>query len=633
MKELILSSGRDEDPFKDLGVDGKTIGHMLKNRMLATPDALAYRSKKQGSWGSTTWQQAYEHASLIAHGLLAQGIFIGDRVAILSGTREEWTLCDQGILLCGGVTVPVYPSTPKEGCSYILNHSDAVLAFVEDEKQLAKLKEIQSHLPKLRKVVVFSQTFSGTDPFAVAMSSFLEQGRLHQKANPHLLDDIGEQLDEQSVATITYTSGTTGEPKGAILTHDAFTVGTRYALSATPTLFSDTQLFFLPLSHSFARMISIYAIRLGFCTAYAETIDKLVEDLAEIRPTCMLAVPRIFEKVYHGFLQKAQEGGRLKQSIVTWAIDIGRQVSKELQSGRKPKGSLALKYRLADRLVFKKLRDRLGGHIRWFISGSAPLSTEILEFFHGAGMIILEGYGLTETNSITSVNRMGHFKFGTVGKSHHLHLEIKIAPDGEILTRGITNFKGYFKLPSATKEAFDEEGWFKTGDIGEMDDEGFIRITDRKKELIKTSSGKFVAPQKLEGLLKLHPLVSQAVIVGERHQYITTLFFLQYETIQKWLQQKGGNTLSLGSLSPQEIASHPQLQAELSAHLKKVNEQLGSWEQIKYFRVVPHELTEAAGEITPSLKIKRKVINERYRDLIDSMYTEDLAQGHSHALL
>lgn len=613
---------------KDLGIDGKTIGQMLRRRAETTPHRIAYRSKRNGVWENTTWAEAYLKARHIAWGLLAQGIQIGDRIAILSGTKEEWTLCDQGILLAGGVTVPLYPSTPAEGCAYILSNSESIIAFVEDEKQLTKLQKIRNQLPQLRKIVLFSTTTPQGDNWVVNLSELNQQGAQYGADNGPSLEFIEEKQTGSSIATIAYTSGTTGEPKGAIITHDAFTIGTRYALSAVPAEINDTQLFFLPLSHSFAHMISIFAIRLGFCTAFAESTDKLIENIAEIRPTCMLAVPRVFEKVYKGFLQKIHEGSHLKQSLAKWALAVGSKVSKELQQGQSPKGWLAWKYEIADHLVFRKLRQRLGGQIRWFISGSAPLSPEINEFFHGAGMMILEGYGLTETNSITTVNRMHHFRFGTVGQSHHPSLEIRIATDGEILTKGITNFLGYYKMPEATKEAIDEQGWFHTGDIGELDSEGFLKITDRKKDLIKTSGGKFVAPQMLEGLLKFHPLVSQAVVVGDRHQYITALLSLNQESAQTWLEQKLG-----APISKEQVITHPALLGELENHLAQLNRRLGSWEQIKYFRLLPRELTEAQGEVTPSLKIKRKVVLERYKDLIDSMYTEALTAGHSHAFL
>ena len=601
------------DIQRDTGVDGVTMGHILKHRAEATPQAVAYRSKHQGRWVDTTWQQAYQRCQNIAAGLISLGLSLGERVGILSSTREEWTLSDFGIVSAGGVSVPIYASNPPDVCAYILGNSDAIFVFVEDERQFAKLKEHQSELAVIKKVFVFNEMIHA-DEWAMSLVDLEKQGAAFLQQNPHAVEDVHEKLTGESLAVIAYTSGTTGQPKGALLTHNAFAVGTRYALAATPAQSTDIQLMFLPLAHSFGHMLSVYAVRVGFCTAFAESIDKLVDNIAEIRPTCLVCVPRIFEKVHQGFLHKAQEGSRLKRALVTWLLSVGKRVSKQLQNGKKPNVFLKASYFLADVLVFRKLRARLGNRLRWFISGSAPLSTEIIEFFHAAGMIVLEGYGLTETNSITSVNRLTWFKFGSVGVVHHPDIKVKLAEDGEILTKGITNFLGYHKLPSATQEAFDKEGWFRTGDIGSIDTHGFITITDRKKDLIKTSGGKFVAPQMLEGKLKLHPFISQAVIVGDRHQYITALLAVNTEAAQKFLKQNGI------SIDEKQIQTHNLIHEQLQAHLAQVNKDVGSWEQVKYFRILPRELTEADGEMTPSLKVKRKVVMERYQDLIDSMY-------------
>lgn len=596
---------------KDLGVEGKTLGEMLHHRAESTPNAVAYRSKRNGSWTNTTWKQAYEQAQHIAYGLLAQGLQVGDRVALLCSTRAEWSLCDFAVLLAGGVTVPLYPSNPSDICLHILKDSGASWLFVEDGKQWEKILPLQSQAPALKTIVLIEPIPSLN---TISLTQVMEQGKSHQEASPSLLEKRLQQLQANSLASITYTSGTTGTPKGVMLTHEAFMVGTRYALGATPALSTDVHLMFLPMAHIFGHMLSVYMVRVGFTTAFAEGLDKLGENIAEVRPTCLVAVPRVFEKVYNGFLHKAESGSRLQRTLIQWALKVGKQISQRQQK-KQPLGSwLRCKHWIADRLVFRKIRQRLGGRIRWFISGSAPLSYDIIEFFHMCGMMILEGYGLTETTAVTTVNRMDHFKFGTVGMVHHPSIQLKIAPDGEILTRGPSNFIGYYNLPEATKEAIDEEGWFHTGDIGTVDEEGFLSITDRKKDMIKTSGGKWVAPQVIEGKLKLHALINQVVVIGDKHQYITALFTVNKDAARQ--------ILSSESLPSEELARHAVIQKHIADHIEQVNRTLGSWEQIKYFRILPNELTEAAGEVTPSLKIKRKVVLERYKSIIEEMYGE-----------
>jgi long-chain acyl-CoA synthetase len=392
--------------------------------------------------------------------------------------------------------------------------------------------------------------------------------------------------------------------------------------NALPVSASDRQVLFLPLSHSFAKAIELVAVQVGFCTAFAESIDKLADNCGEVKPTFVCAVPRVFEKAYSRVINNAKEGGPAKWAIFQWALDVGIRVSREKQAGREPRGLLSLQYALADKLVFSKLRARFGGQLRYFISGSAPLSKDLAEFFHAAGMLILEGYGLTETNSMTSVNRIDRYKFGTVGQVLHHDLAVRIAPDGEILTKGVTNLRSYYRLPEATAEAIDADGWFHTGDIGEMDEDGFIRITDRKKDLIKTSGGKYVAPQMIEGQLKMDPLISQAVVIGDQRKYVTALVALNTDVATKLLQEAGETAPS----DADALLRHPALGKRVQEKLNEVNRGLGSWEQVKYFRVLPRELSEADGELTPTLKVKRKVVSERYRDLIDSMY-EDRGGG------
>jgi long-chain acyl-CoA synthetase len=602
----------------DNGVAGDNIAEMYANRALATPNAPAFMTRRNGHWETLTWQQAYEKSSDIAHGLLAIGAKLGDKIAIIGSTREEWTLCDLGLLLAAGITVPIYPSSLKETVAYILKDSEASFIFLEDKKQLDKLLAIRAEIPNVKQIILWdghAESDPKVDEWVVPLRELCDRGRAHRLTQPQALPEIRKHLSGSSVATIIYTSGTTGNPKGVVQSHASFVVGSRLGVNALPVKRADRQLLFLPMAHSFGKTLSMVAVYVGFCTAFSG-IDTILEYVGQVKPSFMAGVPRIFEKVYSGFLNKAKQGGPVKWALVQWAIDVGVRASREVQAGRQPGGLLAIQWKLADKLVFSKLRDRFGGKLQYFVSGSAPLSRELAEFFHAAGMLILEGYGLTETNSLTSINRTDAYKFGTVGKPLHPDLQVKIAADGEILTKGITNLTGYYKLPDATAEAIDADGWFHTGDIGEIDSEGFIKITDRKKDLIKTSGGKYVAPQMIENQLKLDPVISQAVVIGDNRKYITALVALNLDAAKQIVTDSGQTPPSDNAA----LASHPLVEQRLEAKKKEVNSKLGSWEQVKYMKVLPRELTEQDGELTPSLKVKRKVVVERYRDLIESMY-------------
>lgn len=600
------------------GVPGDTIAEMYANRALATPNAPAYMTRRNGDWQTLTWQQAYEKSSDIAHGLLAIGAKLGDKIALMGSTREEWTLCDLGLVLAGGITVPIYPSSLKDTVSYILKDSESSIIFIEDKKQLDKLLSIRAEIPHVKQVILWdghAENDPKVDEWVVPLRELCDRGRAHRLTQPQALPELRKQMSANTIATIIYTSGTTGNPKGVVQSHASFCVGSRYGVTALPVRRIDRQLLFLPLAHSFAKTLSMVAVHVGFCTAYSG-IDTILEYVGQVKPSFMAGVPRIYEKVYAGFLSKAKQGGAVKWALVQWAIEVGVKASREIQAGRQPSGLLAVQWKLADKLVFSKLRERFGGKLKWFVSGSAPLSRELAEFFHAAGMLILEGYGLTETNSFTSVNRIDAYKFGTVGKPLHPELKVKIASDGEILTLGVTNLTGYYKLPDATAEAIDADGWFHTGDIGEIDSDGFIKITDRKKDLIKTSGGKYVAPQMIENQLKLDPIISQAVVIGDNRKYITALVAINQD-IAKQTVTDGGQT---PPSDVKELGSHPLVAARIDAKKKEVNSKLGSWEQVKYIKVLPRELTEQDGELTPSMKVKRKVVIERYRDTIESMY-------------
>lgn len=603
-------------------VDGRNLTDLFLNRIAATPDRPAFMSKRGGVWQTSTWAQVGARVQEVADGLLALGMRADDRVAIIGSTREEWSYCDLGLVVAGGITVPIYPSSLAETCAFILNDSESAWVFVEDKKQLSKLLSQRATLPGVKRVILWDgEAPSEGAGWVTTLAELIAAGRSAHQAQQERLAAVRRDQNADSVATIIYTSGTTGNPKGVVVAHAAFTVGCSYVVSALPVTADDRQVLFLPLSHSFAKAIEIVAIKVGFCTAFAESIDKIADNCAEVRPTFVCAVPRIFEKAYSRILNNAKEGGALKWKIFQRALAVGKKVSRARQLGVEPSGLLALESALADRLVFAKVRARFGGQLRYFISGSAPLSKELAEFFHAAGLLILEGYGLTETNSMTTVNRLDHYKFGTVGPVLHPALEVRLAADGEILTRGVTNLRCYYKNPTATAEVIDSEGWLHTGDIGEIDADGFIKITDRKKDMIKTSGGKYVAPQLIEGYLKLEPLVSQAVVIGDQRKYVTCLLALNVDVAKKIVADAGATP-------PDDVPtlqSHSAVQTRVQAAVKAANARLGSWEQVKYFRLLPRELTEADGELTPTLKVKRKVVTERYGVLIDSMYQDDAA--------
>ena len=525
-------------------VDGKNLSELLMNRVAATPTLPAFMSKLDGAWQTLTWGQVGDRASEVAHGLLALGVQPGDRVAIIGNTRQEWSLCDFGLVLAGGVTVPIYPSSPAETCVYILNDSESAWVFVENDKQLAKLLQNRPALPQLRRVILWDGAVpAGAEDWVTRYAELIERGVAHRQSHAGALAAVQASQTGDSTATIIYTSGTTGNPKGVVVAHDAYTVGCRYVRHALPVTEQDLQVLFLPLSHSFAKAIEIAAVNVGFCTAFAESIDKLADNCGEVKPTFVCAVPRVFEKAYARILNNAKEGGALKSAIFQRALSVGLRCSRMLQHGETPAGWLAMQYALADRLVFSKLRQRFGGRLRFFISGSAPLSKELAEFFHAAGLLILEGYGLTETNSMTSVNRLNRYKFGTVGQLLHPDLEIRLAADGEILTRGVTNLRSYYKQPEATREAVDSEGWLHTGDIAKVDDDGYFYIVDRKKDMI-IASGYKILPREVEEVLYAHPAVQEVAVAGVPDAY-------RGETVKAYIVLKAG-----ASATEEEIVAH-----------------------------------------------------------------------------
>jgi len=578
-----------------------------------------YRYRVADGWREVTWQTMAERVRAIAAGLLDLGVAPGDRVALLSNTRPEWMEIDFAILACGALTVPIYQSNLPAECGYIIANSESSVVFVENPKQRAKIEEVTRRgfeLDGVRQTISVRAviTIEGDPGAGESLAALVKRGR---DALGHLLGELDARvadLQRDQLATIVYTSGTTGPPKGVLQTHGNHLATVESLLKLGIAREGDVDLFFLPLAHSFARLIEYYGIAAGTITAFARSIDHLAEDLAGSHPHLVPAVPRIYEKLY-GRIQGAREsGGALRRALFDWAVGVGRARSRHDQEGRPVPTLLQWQHGLAHRLVFSRIHQLLGGNIRYMTSGGAPLSREIAEFFHAVGIPILEGYGLTETTPSLTVNQPGRFKLGTVGLPLDC-CELRIAPDGEILARGANIALGYHRRPEATAESWDREGWFHTGDIGEFDADGFLRITDRKKDLIKTSGGKYVAPQKIENLLKLQPHVSQAVVIGDNRKYCTALITLDQEEVGRWASAQG-----LRFASPEEMAAHPRVRELIDAEVAAANKELASYESIKYFRILPRDLSTETGELTPSLKVKRKVMAERYRQQIEEMY-------------
>ena len=591
----------------------RSVPELFQHRVKSTPnaEAISFRDESD-AWATWTWQDVSDRVRSIACGLRALGLQNEERCAILSGTRAEWILADLGVLSGAGATTTIYPSNTPEECAYILNDSNSNYVFAEDVTQLEKLLEVRSQLSDVRKVILIS----GDHPsdWVLTLEKLMEDGNAWDEANADQFQAISNAIGPDSLATLIYTSGTTGKPKGVMLTHDCWVFEGETVEQLGLMMPSDKQFIFLPLAHSFAKVLEVMFIRVGVPTAIDGDITRIVENLGEVRPTFMGAVPRIFEKVYNATIQAAKDGGPLKYRIFKWAVSVGKRVSALRQQGKPIGPILSLKLGVADRLVFSKLKAKLGGRIRYFISGGAPLAPEIAEFFHAAGILILEGYGLTESSAASFCNRPDNYKFGTVGPPLP-GVSVKLADDGEILISGRGIMKGYYNLDEATREAL-VDGWLYTGDIGVLDSDGFLKITDRKKDIIVTAGGKNVAPQNLENSLKAQcPYVSQVVVHGDKRNFLSALITLNEENTQKWAAAEG---LSLTGYTA--LAQSSQVNALIQSALDRLNADLASYETIKKFAILPRELTIEDGELTPKMSIKRRVVETNYRDVLAGFY-------------
>jgi long-chain acyl-CoA synthetase len=587
---------------------------MFRDRVAATPDSEAFRYPDgSGGWASVTWRQVGDRVELIAAGLIALGINPEERVALASGTRYEWVLVDFGILAAGAATTTVYPTTNAADVAFIVSNSGSRIVVAEDAVQVEKLQSRRSEIPAVEKVVVIDGV--GDGDWVITLDDLQQLGKQLLADSPGAVDARIDAIRPDQLATLIYTSGTTGKPKGVRLTQSSWTY-TAAALDALGVLSEqDLNYLWLPLSHSFGKVMLALPLAIGFPTVIDGRVDKIVENLPVIRPTIMGAVPRIFEKV-HGRVNEmvAKEGGA-KKALFDWAIGVGQQVSRLKQTGQRIPALLAVQHKIADRLVFSTIRERFGGRIRFFISGSAALDREIAQWFDAVGVVVLEGYGLTETSAASVLNRPQAYRFGTVGWTFPL-TEVKIADDGEILLRGPGVMHGYHDLPEATAEAIEPDGWFHTGDIGELDAEGFLRITDRKKDMFKTSQGKYVAPSAISAHFKaICPYASEIIVYGEGRPYCVALVGLEAEAIREWADANGMAGKSFG-----EIARDPMTREMIGGYVEQLNKDLNRWEQVKRFTIIDRELTVEAGDLTPSLKLKRKSVVDSFHDNIDALY-------------
>ena len=590
-----------------------SVPRMFLDRAAATPGYEAFRYPSDGGWASVTWQQVGERVERIAAGLIALGIKPEDRVALASGTRYEWAVVDFGILAAGAATTTVYPTTNATDVAFIVANSDSRVVIAEDQEQVDKLVAHRSEIPEVEKVVVIDG--SGDGDWVITLEDLEQLGKQLLTDSPTAVTDRIDDISPTRLATLIYTSGTTGKPKGVRLTHESWTY-TAAAMDALGVLTDrDLNYLWLPLAHAFGKVMLALPLVVGFPTVIDGRVDKIVENLAVIRPTIMGAVPRIFEKVHARVSETlAQESG-LKKHIVDWALDVGLQISRVRQSGQRPSALLAAQYKVADRLVFAKIRERFGGRLRFFISGSAALDRNIAQWFDAIGVVVLEGYGLTETSAASSLNRPGAYRFGTVGWTFP-QTDVKIADDGEILLKGPGIMNGYHNMPEATAEAIDPDGWFHTGDIGEVDAEGFLRITDRKKDMFKTSQGKYVAPSAISAHFKaICPYASEIIVYGEGKPYCVALVSLEGEARREWAANNG-----LGGKSFGEIARDAKTREMIGGYVEELNKHLNRWEQVKRFAIIDRELTVEAGDLTPSLKLKRKVVVDNFHDKIDTLY-------------
>lgn len=598
----------------------QTLPQALKHLVQQQPQRVAMRMKDYGIWHDITWQQYYDHVRKVAMGLRALGVKRGDHVAIVGENKPEWLFSALGVMSLGGIFVGVYTTNPVAECEYVVGHSESVVFFCEDEEQFDKALAFRDRTPHLKKVVVWDMEGLKhfQDPILMSFQNLLELGDQENKNNPGLFEKIVDEGKTDEIASIIYTSGTTGPPKGAQIAHRNYLWIARQSQKITKMSADDETISFLPLNHVYEQIFDLMMhLSVGHIVNFTENTDTVMNDLRDVSPTLFHAVPRIWEKYHSGIVLKMADATWFKRTVFNLAFKIGQKYNS-LNLAKKPvPWYLFLAYHLAYFSVFWKLKQRLGfDRVRLGFSGAAPISHEVLKFFQSIGIPIREGYGLTETTGITHMSDEEHFKVGTVGRALP-DSEVKIAEDGEILIKHGGIFQGYFKEPQATAEAL-EGGWFHTGDVGEIDAEGYLKITDRKKDLIITAGGKNVAPQYIENLLKFSPYIADAVVIGDRRKYITALIVIDEENVVKYAQDRKIQYTTFASLTKAE-----EVVRLIAEEVEKVNKQIARVENIRKFRLLDKKLYTEDGEVTPTMKVKRKAIATQYKDIIEEMYKDD----------
>ena len=583
------------------------------DRVAASSNKEAFRFPRGETWESVTWRLVGDQVHRIAAGLLSLGLESEQRVGIVSGTRYEWILADLSVMCASGATTTVYPTTNAEDTTYILADSECRVVFAEDDEQIAKLTANKAELPHLTKVVTFDGATDGD--WIIGLDDLAALGDAYLAEHPGVIEETAKAIAPDQLATLIYTSGTTGRPKGVRLLHRSwFYEGT--AIQVQDILHEDDlQFLWLPMAHSFGKVLLSAQLACGFATAVDGRVEKIVDNCAEVKPTFMGAAPRIFEKAYARIItMQAAEGG-LKEKIFKKAFAVGLEVDRRKLAGQPVPAFLGFQYRLFDKLVFSKVRERFGGRVRFFISGAAALNPEIAAWFHAAGILILEGYGSTENSAGATVNHPNHYKMGTVGPALP-GTEVRIGENDEVLLRGPHIMAGYHNLPEETERTLDAEGWLHTGDKGSLDADGFLTITGRLKELFKTSGGKYVAPPAIESKFKaICPYASQFLVFGSERNFVSALITLDPDAMAGWAEENG-----MAGKSYTEIVQSPAVEQMVTEYVDQLNEKLNRWETIKKWKILDHDLTIESGELTPSMKVKRNVVEANNRQLIDSFY-------------
>jgi len=590
-----------------------SVAHLFVDRVAKSPDVEAFRFPAGAAWESVTWAQTDARVRRLAAGLMALGIESEQRVALASSTRYEWVIADLAVMLAGAATTTIYPTTSAVDVTYIVSDSQSRLVFAEDDVQIVKLRANRAQLPDVVKVITFDGTADGD--WVISLDDLEKMGDEHLSRVPSAVDDRIAGIKPQDLATLIYTSGTTGLAKGVRLSHDCWTYEVA-AVDAVGILSQDDlQYLWLPLAHVLGKILLTIPLQIGMPTVIDGRVDKIVENLAVVSPTFMGAAPRIFEKAYGRITTTVSAEGGVKAKLFTWAIGVGGKVARLRAEGAKPTGLLEVQYTLADKLVLHKVRARFGGRIRFFISGSAALNHEVAEWFDATGMLILEGYGLTESSAASFVNRPVAYAFGSVGWPLP-GTEVRIAEDGEILLKGPGIMAGYHNLPDETAEAVDSDGWLRTGDIGNVDERGFLRITDRKKDMFKTSGGKYIAPAAIETIFKgVCPYASQLIIEGDGRNFVSALVTLDPDSMATWAAEN-----DMADKSYAEIVTSPAARELIQGYIDEVNAKLNRWETIKKFVILPRDLSVDEGDLTPSMKLKRKIVAKKFKAELDELY-------------